>query len=166
MDNPNDDMIPEWQAKKETPPPAPPLQPAEPVYGMSPPDEAQAAQRTNSGLGIASFVMGLVGLLISGGSIAFIVSVILNNKDFISNLENTRDFQNSELMSQLSAGGLGILFSGFIMFVGFILGIVGLFQKNRKKGLAIAGTVLNGLVVALVVLLVIIGLVRYASANV
>lgn len=170
MDNQNDDMIPEWQAKKEEKPAAP-IQPAETGYGMSPLQEVPEAPqgpRPNSGPGIASFIMGLIGVLLSIGSYALIFSVILNNRDTFTDAKTAEALfdSNSDLMVTIGMGGLGILAAGVIMFVGFILGIVGLVQKNRKKGFAITGTILNGIFVAIAVLIVILGLVRYASGNV
>lgn len=153
MDNRNDDMIPEWQVKKESVPPEPPLQPAEPYFGMSPLTEAAAPAPVNSGLGVASFIMSIVGIICSAASIAFIVSVVFKNGEVQYNAED------SETIASLGIGGLGFMVAGFIMFIGFILGIVGLVQKNRKKGFAIAGTILNGLPIALFVILFVIGFI-------
>ncbi|WP_058303315.1 hypothetical protein [Gorillibacterium timonense] len=163
MDNRNEDMVPEWQVKKETnePEPAPPLQPfqpAAPYFGMSPLSESAPPAPVHSGLGIASFIMSILGIIGFVASFAIIISVVLNSADFEADLDNP------ELVTQLGLGGIGFLLAGLIMFVGLILGIVGLVQKNRKKGFAITGTILNGIVVGITAILMIIGLINYAAA--
>jgi hypothetical protein len=55
---------------------------------------------------------------------------------------------------------LGLLLLGglFLALVGAILGVVGLFDPNRKKLFAILGLIFNGLILGLVLLLLVIGL--------
>jgi hypothetical protein len=168
MDNQTDDMIPEWQAKKQAEPTAPPLaqrsplEPAAPVYGMSPYTEVPAGPPPRSGPGIAAFIMGLIGILTSIGSYALIFSAILSHLDEFKAAEDAQSFFDSHanVLGTVGIGGLGILLAGLVMFVGLILGIVGLVQKNRRKGFALAGTIMNGIFVFIPVLLLVFGLVR------
>ncbi|MEO3943923.1 DUF4190 domain-containing protein [Gorillibacterium sp. CAU 1737] len=159
MDNRNDDMVPEWQTKQE-PQQAQPVVPRqpEPTFGFSPVDGFSAPPaKPHSGLGIASFIMSIIGLVITIGSLAAIFSVVADN------LDNLSDMEDSAMIAQLGLGGLGFLFAGILMLVGLILGIVGLVQKNRKKGFAIAGTIINAIVVGFFGISFLVGLVQGLS---
>lgn len=54
---------------------------------------------------------------------------------------------------------LGLLVIGGVMlaFVGLVLGIVGLFQSNRKKIFPVIGTIFNFMIIAGVIFLVVLG---------
>jgi hypothetical protein len=109
------------------------------------PDELVVKQ---SGLGIASFI---IGLLCIAGLIISMLTMVSSLTDFITadgaaldqkQLE-TRIMENSTLILSvlLFLGSLGI------GLVGLILGIIGCSLSNRRKVFAIIGTVLNGLVI-------------------
>ena len=53
--------------------------------------------------------------------------------------------------------------SGFVAFVGLVLGVIALFLKGRKKGTAIAGTILNALAIVLAIILAIVYTAGFAS---
>ena len=54
--------------------------------------------------------------------------------------------------------------TGFIAFVGIVLGVIALVLKGRKKGAAIAGTVLSVLALILSIILAIVYTAGFASA--
>ncbi|CAM2973118.1 hypothetical protein PASE110613_10160 [Paenibacillus sediminis] len=107
-----------------------------------------------SGLGIASFVLSLVGIL---GSIVCSVIVGVLVADHISG--NSLDMDMGATDGQLMSIGftaIGFLFFILLNVIGLVLGIIGLAMKNRKKVFAIVGTVLNSLVILGIALLVMI----------
>ncbi|MDF2923720.1 MAG: hypothetical protein K0R57_2634 [Paenibacillaceae bacterium] len=131
------------------------------TYGFSPVDGygQQPPRKKQSGLGIASFTISLaMGAL-------FIVLVVV----FIAKIAGTIDLYDTtynpedvaaeiENMPELAVIPFLMLGSVIGTLVGLVLGIVGLFQKERKKVFAILGTVFNGLAVATVGFFVLIGL--------
>lgn len=120
-----------------TPPPPPP-----------PPDE-----RKQSGIGIASFAIGLLALLIfcGGFAVAFGYGFTVG----MNNPSNPQVDQGSPLVIVSS-----LLICGAPLFnlVGVGLGIGALLQNTHKKTLGIVGLVLNGLVLLSVCALFAFGL--------
>lgn len=117
----------------------------------------KTAPNKHSGLGISSFILALVSML--GLVIAFIVSVAAAAQ-FIN--VDPVDIQSSimeggEELSSFIGAGLLMLLAICISFIGLLLGIIGIFIKNRKKVFSIIGTALNGLIVIGTVLMMAIG---------
>ncbi|RJE84632.1 hypothetical protein D3P07_22125 [Paenibacillus sp. 1011MAR3C5] len=116
--------------------------------------------KKHSGLGIASFVLALVALL------TFILSIILiaSSLPELMNMTSPEEFQqriidnNGEGFEGLVIGSFIIFLAVGIAFIGFVLGIIGLFMKNRKKVFSIIGTVLNGLITIGSIFMLILGL--------
>ncbi|MGO4534396.1 MmpS family transport accessory protein [Leifsonia sp. 2MCAF36] len=52
----------------------------------------------------------------------------------------------------------------FLGLIGLILGIIGLLQKNKKKGVALTGTILSGVAIILSIVLAIVYTAAFASA--
>ena len=104
-------------------------------------------QKKHSGLGIASLVLAIV-LGITAFSLVVIAGVMAG--------------ANAEGMDEESAAaiilGLSIFAVIGLNFVGFALGVAGLFQRDRLKVFAILGTLFNGMVIAGMIGLIIIGL--------
>ncbi|MDP4087882.1 MAG: hypothetical protein Q8930_01275 [Bacillota bacterium] len=103
------------------------------------------ARLKHSGLGIASFVMSLV--LIFGYFIIFAASASLALN------EDTTE-------GQFAVIGLGVIFLMILSVVALILGIVGTALKNRKKGFAIAGLIINSLSLLAMIAVIAIGIVN------
>ncbi|GLX65696.1 hypothetical protein [Paenibacillus glycanilyticus] len=153
--------------------PANPEQPYDNPYA-SRPEQPFAPVRDNepmkqSGLGIASFILALVTVLLVVGSIigvtVFVSSVADDAQGFLNEMETMEgDSLPSDFVPILIAG-LCILASIGVAIVGLILGIIGAAQKNRRKVFAIIGIVLNGLIVLGTAGLVIIGLVSAAAQS-
>jgi len=99
-------------------------------------------------LGIASL---LISLLVGFSFVTMIVVVgIMESK-------NPGGFAEDKTIATI----LGLAVFGFIglNFVGFILGLVGLFMPDRQKLFSILGVVFNGVVIFGIVGLVVIGLI-------
>lgn len=120
----------------------------------------------HSGFGIASFVIGLVAiLLVIIGIIVAAVSIsdLAGDEQALNELSDllgtngggsTSDLGN-ELLDSDQFGGLimSIAVAGFLMIgavglsiLGAVFGIVGIVAKNRRKAFGIIGLVLNGLI--------------------
>ncbi len=135
------------------------MTPYPPVFG----EEPAAAPVRQSGLGIASFVIGLISIVVM---IIGFVATVAALREFISP-DGTIDpatIDPMEVGTSMIIGGLAILGSLAISFVGLILGIIGIVQKNRRKVFGIIGVVLNGLLLVGFLGLFVIGLLLGASA--
>ncbi|MFS0727254.1 hypothetical protein [Paenibacillus sp. 1P07SE] len=99
--------------------------------------------RKQSGLGIASFVIGLLAII---AIIVLSMTTVLSLADTIQpdgTIPEEVIASNSEAM----LAGILLFFSILVSLVGLVLGIVSLFMKNRRKVFGIIGVVLNGLIV-------------------
>ncbi|RAV06490.1 hypothetical protein DQG13_01245 [Paenibacillus sp. YN15] len=141
--------------------------PPPPAYsGFSPVEmyDTEPPRRRHSGLGIASFTifasMALIFIIILG-------SITVKLSGLIDTDTGAYDYEEIERrvadMPELAFMGLALLGTLFGNFVGLILGIVGLVQKERKKVFAVLGTVLNGLVIIGLILMVLISILALAS---
>jgi len=115
-------------------------------------------ERKHSKIGIASFILAVVsvlGLIGSGIGASVTAAGFANDPAFLSGIET----------GQLPAGMGGFLAMIGLMFlfvvtalVGAVLGLVGLFQKERAKLFSILGLVFNSLVVLFVMAIMVIGM--------
>ncbi|PZD94283.1 hypothetical protein DNH61_17880 [Paenibacillus sambharensis] len=94
----------------------------------------------HSGLGIASFVIGIVSII---GIIAVIFLVAASISTYL--LPNNTIAPGFETDPVVIISSLSILAVLFLSFVGLVLGIIGLVIKRRRKVFSIIGVVLNGL---------------------
>lgn len=119
------------------------------------PDGDTPPKRKHSGLGIASFIMAIVSVL---GLIGCFSAMAVLLGDMITDPAaiNPEEALPANI-GGLAAASLGLFASVFISFVGAILGIIGLFQKDRAKLFAILGTVFNALITGFFVILLAIG---------
>lgn len=161
--NPQDPSKENGQPGHETPHVSPPA----PAYtGFSPVVETgPAAPRKHSGLGIASFTLFAV---MAVAFVALLIAMItqaaeLLDIDYSEEMSPDELVANMENLPQLAV--IGFLLIGTLIgnLVGLILGIVGLAQRNRKKVFAVLGTVLNGLVIGVLLILFVLGLVMSAA---
>lgn len=109
-----------------------------------PPPPANGKQ---SRLGIAAFAVSILGLLIFCISIlisaGYGVSIGLNNPAAAQN-----PYQAIDVTSPLMLVSIILSWCGPIMnFIGLVMGIIALFQKDARKTFAIISVVLSGLVV-------------------
>jgi hypothetical protein len=125
----------------------------EPYYDDSPGYRPSSEPQRHSGLGVASFIIGLVVILLDVLAI-FLVIIVAAGEASRPWSPGRRDA--AEAMAVLT----GIIFCGGAVaaLVGLGLGFGSLFQEDRKKGLGIAGVILNSLVLLALLTLVMIGL--------
>lgn len=114
-------------------------------------------KKKHSGIGIASFVISIVAVL---GLIGCMVAVAAFAGNMIAdpNALNPEEAMGGDFAA-IAAASLGMFVFVILAFVGAILGIVGLFQKDRAKLFAILGTVFNGLIVGVFAALFVIGII-------
>ncbi|MGN7760963.1 hypothetical protein [Paenibacillus sp. 22594] len=129
----------------------------------SPPQEEQALYEENprnskhSGPGIASFVIALITL--AGYIITFVVvgvnasSVTGGSDSFITN--------SAESIFYL---GMSVLVLAAVNVIGAVIGIVGLTLRKRRRFFAVIGTIINGVILLLFMLMIATVLVNAGSA--
>jgi hypothetical protein len=134
-------------ASRQAPPFAafPGTHPHQQTYPYSSPQMMPEA--AHSKVGIASFVMGL---LVGLGELVLVVIAGVMETSTPGGMDDKDP--KVAILGLLLLGGL------FLALVGAILGVVGLFEKNRKRLFAVLGLIFNGLILGLVVLLLIVGL--------
>jgi hypothetical protein len=121
-----------------------------PTLDHNPEDQPVTPQK-HSGLGIASFVIACV-------AVVFIIIAFVTMVGATSGM--TEGMTEEQILSEapgLVAGVLIFFFVVLLNLVGGILGIIGLFNKNRKKLFAILGTVFNLLGFVLFIIMMIAG---------
>lgn len=115
--------------------------------------------KKHSGFGIASTIIGVIVLVTS------IISIVIISAEFLDFATNFKVSDPSVLNDEeaihfvinypsIISGTVLLLASVFFMFIGGILGIIGLFQQTRKKLFAIVGTLLNGIPILLFIIIV------------
>ncbi|MFC3749178.1 hypothetical protein [Paenibacillus sp. GCM10012306] len=101
----------------------------------------------HSGPGIASFVISMVTVL--GYVIAFVI---------VGAMASTVFDQSGNLLADASqliiTVGFSVLILSALNVIGVIVGIIGLVLRNRRKVLGIIGTIINGVIVLLFMLLI------------
>ncbi|MGI8909607.1 MAG: hypothetical protein ACR2JR_03505 [Rubrobacteraceae bacterium] len=120
--------------------------------------EAPARESRHSKLGVTSLV---IAILATVGIVAlFVIAALVGASAFGGTNPQTLDpqsIQNSPAFAGLALVGIGFLVCIILYFVGLVLGLVGIFQRRRKRLFAILGTVANGLAVLVVVSLLVLG---------
>lgn len=134
--------------------------PPQPAFGAEYPGQQYPPQQAvsqsplaylpekHSGLGIASFCIGLLSVLLMLSAFVMIILMVIRSG-------GQTDPRSPEVMSM----GLGICSGGFIALIGLAFGIAGFFTRDRKRGFTIAGLVINGSLLLGVLGLAIIGMI-------
>lgn len=127
---------------------------------FGPGQEQPPAPSKHSGLGITSFILGLLCVLGYVGTFFGLVAVIYNLYYSVGHVPTAED---------ITAQGGGILLLVLLIIlifvinvVGLILGIVGWALKNRKKAFSITGTIINSVLILTLILLWVAGIMRQA----
>ena len=110
-------------------------------------ENMEPAKSKHSGFGVASFIIS-----ISVGLLMFLLLVIAA----IMQVSTPGGMDRQSIQAILV--GLSIIALLFFDIVAVVLGIVGLFQKERKKLFAILGTIFSSATVMFVIALIIVGL--------
>ena len=122
-------------------PPYPQHQPGQHVqYWMAP-------KLKHSGVGITSFVLDIVGVL---GALVLIAVVVY--------MQESSGVELDENSPTAMAVGLLFILGILLNVIGVILGLVSVFDGNRKRLFGILGLIFNGLIVLGVIGLVVLGL--------
>lgn len=110
-----------------------------PQWGRQPPAQ--------SGVGVTSFVLAMIG------GIALLSLVVVAGV-----METQTPGGMEEQSPQAIAVGMGILVGLVVNVVGVVLGIVAVFQPDRKKVFAVLGLTFNALILLAIAGLMVIGL--------
>lgn len=130
---------------------------SQPAFSSEPP--IVEGRMKHSGLGIASFVMAIIAILLGVlGMILSVVFVAQAAEDPTSLLIEAESGTIPEGVGSILAAVVLMFLGVGISFIGLILGIVGIFAKNRRKVFAIIGLVVNGLITLGMLLLFLLGL--------
>ena len=106
-----------------------------------------STKQKNSGFGVASFIMGItIGILLL---VLFAIAGILSART-----PGGMDKQSVQAM----VIGLSIMALLFFDVISTVLGIVGLFQKDRKKLFAVLGTIFSSIILLVAVGVIILGI--------
>lgn len=142
----------------------------QPISGQPPYGQPPLSKLKHSGVGIASFIIAILAIVSSILSLVLIISgvagAITNSGIDLNTLSDPEAVNNLLLGDELSAGmtsliigSLLIFFSIGIAFVGTILGLISVFQKNRKKVFGILGLIFNALIFVGFIFFLLLGLV-------
>ncbi|PZT54335.1 hypothetical protein [Paenibacillus silvae] len=113
----------------------------------SDPGAHPAARLKHSGPGIASFIVGLVGLI---GHIITFVLASLALYGSMELLDSSISREELAFHPAIVLASLAFLICLILNLAGIILGVIGLVLKNRRKVFAIIGTILNSLLILLI----------------
>lgn len=130
-----------------------PVQSSEQPVFLSEPVLQPPLKLKHSGPGIASFVISILSLLGYGIFAAYSINVIAQFGRNQLALTEANILQSGIIVVTL-------IFLGCIALnlIGTVVGVIGLALKNRKKTFAIIGTILNGLMLVLFIILITYGL--------
>jgi hypothetical protein len=107
-------------------------------------DRAASTPGKHSEFGIASLIIGIVGGI--GMVVLIIIATVLHYQG-----KGQQDFS-------VALCGLGLIIDVMCLFLGGILGVVGLFIPHRRKVTAIVGLILNVAPFLLFLFLLVVGL--------
>lgn len=102
-----------------------------------PPAPGQPERKGHSGVGIASFILGVLSILVLVGLIVAVAVVEVTNPGAI----------DSDAEPVTTVLGLVVMLTFLITIIGTTLGVVGLFDTQRNKLFAILGTTFNGMII-------------------
>lgn len=107
----------------------------------------------HSGPGIASFVISLITIV---GYIGLFLFIVVNATSMVTEDGSLTDDSSQAIMLL----GLSVLTLAALNVIGVVVGIIGLSLRQRRKVLGIIGTIINGLIILLFMLITTIFLVN------
>lgn len=113
---------------------------------LDPPHEIQHDLK-HSGPGIASFVISLVAL------VGYIVSFVFAGAMATSILNELGEITPDSSQAFLFLGSAVLILSA-LNVIGVVLGIIGISLRNRRKIFGIIGTIINGIIILVFMLLI------------
>jgi hypothetical protein len=114
--------------------------------------------KKHSRIGIASFVIGIVSMLI------FCLAILLAFGYGITIASLNPSIQSLQSSPTILVLGLVLFLSPILGLVGVVLGFVAVFQKNNKKLFAVLGLVFNFLIILVFCVLLVFGLAGQSGA--
>ncbi len=121
-------------------------------------ERAPERENRHSKLGVTSLA---IAILATVGIVALFVIAALVGASALGGADpqtlDPQSIQNSPAFAGLALVGIGFLVCVILYFVGLALGLVGIFQRRRKRLFAILGAVANGLAVIVVLSLLVLG---------
>ena len=117
-------------------------------------------ENRHSRMGVASFVIGMVTTVVAIALFVlfgYLLSSVLQGVDPQS--IDPQSLQDSPQAVGLGLAAIGIFACLILYFIGFVLGVAGIFQRRRKRLFAVLGAVGNGIVLFAFVALIVLGLV-------
>lgn len=124
-------------------------------------------ENRHSRMGIASFIIAILTTVLI--VVLFIIAGVIGASAFSGADPQSIDpqsIQDSPAFAGLALVGIGFIVGIGLFLVGLVLGLIGIFQRRRKRLFAVLGTIFNGLAVLAVVAVVVIGLVVGASLSI
>ncbi|WP_313636959.1 hypothetical protein [Paenibacillus sp.] len=107
----------------------------------------------HSGPGIASFIISLVTIM---GYAALFIFIIMKASSMVN--------ENSNLLAESSQSimllGMSVIILSALNVIGVVIGIIGLSIRKRRKVFGVIGTIINGVIILLFMLLITIFLVN------
>lgn len=116
--------------------------------------QSETAKKKHSGVGIASCLLSVL----SGIALVSLFAIA-------GYLESQSPAGMNENDPSTVALGLALIVAGMTQFLAAVLGIVGLFQSNRKKLFSVIGTIFSVLAILLFGGLMILGLIIQANGG-
>lgn len=124
-------------------------------------------ENRHSRMGIASFIIAILTTVLI--VVLFIIAGVIGASVFSGADPGSIDpqsIQDSPAFAGLALVGIGFIVGIGLFLVGLVLGLIGIFQRRRKRLFAVLGTIFNGLAVLAVVAVVVIGLVVGTSLSI
>jgi len=116
---------------------------------QDPPDSFQENQHDfkHSGPGIASFVISLVALV--GYIVSFVIAGVMSSSILNEFGEISSDSSQAFLFL-----GLAVLVLAALNVIGVVLGIIGISLRKRRKIFGVIGTIINGVIILIFMLVI------------
>lgn len=156
----------------------PPYQPFTPQPAFSSPPSEHEGPKRHSKLGVTSFILALVSVVLFIMMIVFgsvFVKQIANSDIVLADPADTAAFEASlqaaiedlgqEFIVPIMLAIVSLFAAIGISFVGLILGVIGAFSKVRKRVFSVVGIILNGIIVLGTIGVGILGLVMAVAGQ-
>jgi len=105
---------------------------------------SQREANRHSKLGILSFIISLLAVIICLMSIVYV--------GYLVEYQVEPTTEENEILV-----GFGFLFSGLLLLVGFTLGVLGLFQKEKRRMFAILSVSMSSIFLLFIIFLIVLG---------
>jgi len=115
----------------------------------------------HSGPGIASFILGLLGIL---SAIVGLLVIFVTLADYATpNGLNIPDSEELAANAAVAVGALLYLLSLLLSLVGIVLGIVGCVIRNRRRIFAVLGLVFSSLITLFAIFTIVTGILMQSQ---